>query len=186
MGVFVDDWSSVRISCTDIHGNADGDWVFPFADLLGKDGNICADPLFCDPDSGDFTLAGSSPCLPGAHPDCGLMGAHGVGCEAPSAVPRGQILTSGVQLDPGYPNPFNPLTTIRFRLASAGPTQVGVFDMRGRLLKTLVGQSLPAGDHTVSWNGRDGLGRPVSSGVYFVRLLTPGGEELNRKIMLAK
>jgi hypothetical protein len=84
------------------------------------------------------------------------------------------------------PNPFNPLTTLRFRIPTAGSTQLGVFDLHGRLVKSLVRDQLPAGEHTVSWNGRDALGRPVSSGVYFVRLLTPGGEELSRKLLLAK
>ena len=84
------------------------------------------------------------------------------------------------------PNPFNPLTTLRFRLPAAGATQVGVFDLHGRLIKSLVRDDLPAGDHAVTWNGRDALGRPVASGVYFVRLLTPDGDELHRKLLLAK
>jgi hypothetical protein len=84
------------------------------------------------------------------------------------------------------PNPFNPLTTLRFRLPTAGATQLGVFDLHGRLIKSLVRENLPAGDHAVTWNGRDALGRPVASGVYFVRLSTPAGEELSRKLLLAK
>ncbi|MBD3222476.1 hypothetical protein GF314_14670 [bacterium] len=84
------------------------------------------------------------------------------------------------------PNPFNPLTTLRFRLASDGATQLGVFDLHGRLVRSLVRDVLPAGEHTVTWNGRDALGRPVSSGVYFVRMLTAGGEQLSRKLLLAR
>ncbi|MEZ4386256.1 MAG: M14 family zinc carboxypeptidase [Candidatus Krumholzibacteriia bacterium] len=84
------------------------------------------------------------------------------------------------------PNPFNPLTSVRFRLAAGGATQMGVFDLRGRLVKSLVREVLPAGEHAVRWNGRDALGRPVASGVYFVRLLTPEGQELSRKLLLAR
>ncbi len=84
------------------------------------------------------------------------------------------------------PNPFNPLTTLHFRLATDGATQLGVFDLHGRLVRSLVRDILPAGAHTVTWNGRDALGRPVSSGVYFVRMLTPEGEQLSRKLLLAR
>ena len=84
------------------------------------------------------------------------------------------------------PNPFNPLVTLRFRVPVGGATQLGVFDLHGRLVKSLVRENLPAGDHTVTWNGRDALGRPASSGLYFVRLLAPDGNELSRKLVLAK
>ena len=75
--------------CCDIFGNSDGDWGGCIADQEGVNGNISADPEFCHPLSGDFTLCSSSPCLPGNHPDgddCGLIGAFGEGCSGPSAV----------------------------------------------------------------------------------------------------
>jgi hypothetical protein len=77
-------WSaSIAISCSDVYGNAGGDWVGCIAGRLGVDGNFSADPLFCDAEGGDFTLSAESPCLPGNHPDgvdCGLIGAFGQGC----------------------------------------------------------------------------------------------------------
>ncbi len=91
-----------------------------------------------------------------------------------------------VDLAPPVPNPFNPLTNIRFRLPAAGQVQVGIFDLRGRLLKSLVRDALPAGEHVVTWNGLDALGRPVASGTYFCKLRAPDGSELSRKLMLAK
>lgn len=48
------------------------------ADQQGIEGNICADPLFCDPENGDLRLQEDSPCGPGG--DCGLMGAWPIGC----------------------------------------------------------------------------------------------------------
>jgi len=77
--------SSAALSCCDIIGNAGGDWVGCIEDQYGIDGNISADPLFCDPENGDYTLDACSPCLPGNHPhgvDCGLIGALGQGCGA--------------------------------------------------------------------------------------------------------
>ena len=181
----MDEWSSLGITCTDIHGNADGDWVFPLEDLLGQNGNICQDPLFCDPENGDFTLAEGSPCLPGVHPDCGLMGAHGVGCGAPSTVSRGQILTSGVQLGPGYPNPFNPQTTISFTLERSETARVTVFTLDGRPVRLLANRIFPAGKNTASWNGLDNRGKRLPSGSYLIMLQTDS-EVRQSKVTLLK
>jgi hypothetical protein len=70
------------LSCCDIFGNAAGDWVGCIEDQYGIDGNISEDPLFCDPDNGDFTLECTSPCAPFSppNPECDLIGAWPVGC----------------------------------------------------------------------------------------------------------
>lgn len=81
------------ITCTDIFGNAGGDWVGCLADLPGTNGNFSADPLFCDALGNDFRLDIASPCLSGNHPDgadCGLIGAHQGGCGV-SGVPGPDI-----------------------------------------------------------------------------------------------
>ncbi len=70
---------SVDASCTDIYGNQGGDWLPLFADQLGIEGNINEDPLFCDPESGDYSIDASSPCSNLVN-DCGLMGALPVVC----------------------------------------------------------------------------------------------------------
>jgi hypothetical protein len=74
---------SASLLCTNIFGNVGGDWIGCIADQLGQSGNISADPIFCNPALGDFTLQSDSPCLP-EHSGCGLMGALGVGCGATS------------------------------------------------------------------------------------------------------
>ena len=68
-------------SCCDFYGNAGGDWLY-LEDYLGVNGNICADPLFCDPANGDFHLSCHSPCAPFSPPndECDLIGAWPVGC----------------------------------------------------------------------------------------------------------
>ncbi len=90
-----------------------------------------------------------------------------------------------VALGDPYPNPFNPVTTIPFTLA--GPTRVTltIYDALGRKVRTLVDGDRPAGTQAVTWDGRDGAGRPVSSGVYFVELET-GGTVGSRKVVVAK
>ena len=86
------DWITT-ISCMDIFGNDGGDWVGDIAQYFDQDGNISANPLFCDYKSlgycvdsgGTFTLFANSPCAPAHSGSCGLIGAYGVGCE-PSSV----------------------------------------------------------------------------------------------------
>lgn len=70
------------LTCSDIYGNSNGDWVGPIAPQYGVTGNISADPLFCDAENGVFTLSTDSPCARWENPDCGQIGALGVGCEA--------------------------------------------------------------------------------------------------------
>ena len=68
------------LTCCDIYGNAGGDWVGDIADQYGVNGNICEDPLFCDPENGDFTITSDSPCAPDYNPECGLIGAWPAEC----------------------------------------------------------------------------------------------------------
>lgn len=69
---------SPSLSCCDVYGNAEGDYVGPLAGQEGVNGNFSANPLFCDLDGGDLTLHECSPCADA--PGCGLIGAFGVGC----------------------------------------------------------------------------------------------------------
>jgi hypothetical protein len=71
------------LSCCDLFGNDSGDYVYCIADQYGVEGNFSADPLFCDPENGDFRLQADSPCAPGGA--CDLIGADGVGCEETAA-----------------------------------------------------------------------------------------------------
>jgi len=74
------------------------------------------------------------------------------------------------RLFPNVPNPFNPQTALSFSLTRSGPVLLEVFDLRGRLVRTLLDTDLTVGTHTVVWNGRDQTGRSVSSGTYLCRL----------------
>lgn len=86
---------------------------------------------------------------------------------------------------PNAPNPFNPRTEIRFELAKAGQARLNIYDVTGRLVKTLHDGHLEAARHTLTWKGRDNGGRPVASGVYYLRMITAEGVE-HRKMMLVK
>lgn len=69
-----------------------------------------------------------------------------------------------------YPNPFNPETSIAFSVQKDGPVSIRIYSINGRLVRTLKdGEFTPAGSHEVRWNGLDGAGNRVSSGLYFVK-----------------
>ena len=70
------------------------------------------------------------------------------------------------------PNPFNPSTAISFSLPQASKVQLNVYDLRGRLIRNLLQEYRDAGEISVTWNGRDQAGLKVSSGTYFVRMIS--------------
>jgi PA domain len=90
----------------------------------------------------------------------------------------------GTMLAGNYPNPFNPSTTIAFRIGADGPVNLSVFDAAGRLVRTLLDENLVANEYTATWNGRDDTGRGVGSGVYFARLVADGRMESRRMVLL--
>jgi hypothetical protein len=83
-----------------------------------------------------------------------------------------------------FPNPFNPETTIRFGLPEPVHARLLVYDVGGRLVRTLVQKTLPAGMHRVIWDGRDLDGRRVTSGVYFYRLEAGAFVQVKRMVLL--
>jgi hypothetical protein len=83
------------------------------------------------------------------------------------------------------PNPFNPSTTIRFVVEEAGFTQLAVYDVLGRRVRTLVSGVVPAGEHEVVWSGRDDSGGRVASGVYLCHMRSNGFVD-TRKVVLLK
>jgi hypothetical protein len=103
----------------------------------------------------------------------GLAGAAG----APPAIALAQ----------SWPNPMRPSTTISYRLDAAGPVTLRVYDVAGRLVRTLVERETRAAStlHRVAWNGRDESGRVVPSGVYFYRLETPR-ESVARRLVVVR
>ena len=81
---------------------------------------------------------------------------------------------SGGALGRAVPNPFRPETTIPFRLEETAQVRIDIWDVSGRLVRRLVDEALPGGDHKAVWNGRDDAGRTLAAGTYFYRM-TLGG-----------
>ena len=83
------------------------------------------------------------------------------------------------------PNPFNPSTTIRYRLSEEGPVSLVIFDLHGHRVRTLLQSTVDAGDHQVFWRGIDEVGRSVAAGVYFAQMMM-AGEVSTHKLTLVK
>lgn len=83
------------------------------------------------------------------------------------------------------PNPFNPATKIRFAAPAAGRIAVRIYNVRGELVKTLLDGEVAAGEHALVWDGTDGRGATVSSGVYLYEV-TGFGQREARKMALLK
>ena len=81
-----------------------------------------------------------------------------------------QQQTLSLGIFPPLPNPARAGTQIRFQIPDPRPVEVRVYNVRGELVRTLVQRALPAGPHLVDWDTRGESGRPVASGIYFVRV----------------
>ncbi len=84
------------------------------------------------------------------------------------------------------PNPFNPETIISFEIAVPGRVAIRIFDVGGRLIRTLTDRILPAGPHEIRWYGELDSGARASSGVYFYRINYPDGTVSGRKMIMLR
>ena len=82
------------------------------------------------------------------------------------------------------PNPMVRSSTLDFELASPGNTTVRIFDVAGRLMRTLLDEELPSGRHSTAWDGRSNRGEVVASGVYFYQIDGPGGQLVARFVVM--
>jgi hypothetical protein len=82
-----------------------------------------------------------------------------------------------------HPNPFNPITTIRFDLPEARHVNLEVFSLDGRRVATLVNEELRPGRLAVTWDGTDASGHPVASGMYIYRLSAGSFQASNRMVL---
>lgn len=107
------------------------------------------------------------------------------GSEVRSAAAEVTTIAHVFFLRQNYPNPFNPTTTIAFTLPNKQHVALAVFDARGSNVRTLVDGTVEAGETEIRWDGKDGGGKPVSSGVYFYRLQA-GTRVQTRKLVLIR
>jgi len=87
-------------------------------------------------------------------------------------------------LSQNYPNPFNPQTTIAFSIKDRGAVSLKVYNVAGELVRTLANEDRAAGSYTLVWDGRNDAGSPVSSGVYFYKLVTNNFSQTKKMVLL--
>jgi hypothetical protein len=102
-----------------------------------------------------------------------------------SLIAASSEIPTSFSLGANYPNPFNPTTKFVVAVPKAAQVDIVVYDILGRKVRTLLNEETIAGYHTVEWNGQSEDGAQVTSGVYFVRMVS---EKFNavRKIMMVK
>jgi len=103
-----------------------------------------------------------------------------IGEPSASPVPAARVRLSAV------PNPFNPRTELHFRFAEPARVRLEVFDVSGRRIDTIYEGWAPSGPFRHSWDGRDGRGRLLASGVYLARLTTPSGIHAVTRMVLVR
>ncbi|MBD3347670.1 MAG: hypothetical protein GF400_00560 [Candidatus Eisenbacteria bacterium] len=162
-------------------GNVDGD-------SLGgaHHDNLFTNPLFCDLAAGNLRVDVNSPCLPDHNPWGEQVGAWGAGCsgtgiDEPDEEPG--VATSLALAC--APNPVGGETELVFTLPEPSREMIlSIYRLDGRLVRTVLRGPSPSGRSRVSWDGTDGAGRRVSSGVYFARLATEHGAAEAKLVLL--
>ena len=94
-------------------------------------------------------------------------------------------IPSTFSLSQNYPNPFNPVTKLDYNLPLRSKVNISIYNVLGQEIKILVNGVKEYGYHTITWNGKDDLGREMASGVYFARI-TSHGFTKTRKMLLVK
>lgn len=98
--------------------------------------------------------------------------------------PDGKPVPKDYTLSQNYPNPFNVRTLIQFNLRRSGKIELSIFNLRGERVKTLLDTFTTAGIHRLDWDGTDGVGRVLPSGVYIYRLKATDFSEAKKMILL--
>ena len=149
--------------------NGNRTWVVPFTQAAG--GLFTAIDTAAEGDEVTYTLM--------------VAGPDGIETVTGEQNVRPEVPTPSLVLQGAFPNPFNPETKISFRVGASQHVELTVYDMSGRLVGVLADQVFPAGDHEVSWNGRDLNGARVPSGTYLARVVSDQDVQ-TAKIMMVK
>jgi len=170
-----------------------------YSDIQGGwegEGNINVDPLFVDPENGDYHLTEYSPCIDAGNPNSPFdpdgtiadIGAfyydQGTGVDEEDI----QSSINNIQLS-NYPNPFNPTTTISFSLntENSEDTEIAIYNIKSQKVKSFpINQLTNSQVNQIVWNGDDENGKPVSSGLYLYKLTVNGKTKSSKKCLLLK
>jgi len=200
--------SHIYLDYNSVRGGTDGIITGPNCFVEYGTTNINGNPEFYSLHSENrffAQLTASSPCINAANPDTiGLallpydlagnhrvwdgridMGCFEYGSESYVSVDDPELpVLDKLMLKQNYPNPFNPTTTIAYSLPEASNVQLDIYNIKGQLVKSLVNAEMPAGMHSVVWDGRDMNNQAVASGVYFYRVSSPKNTQTKRMLLM--
>jgi hypothetical protein len=115
----------------------------------------------------------------------GTTGSTGYFGLTPGGTATGVVDGSKNELSHAYPNPFNPVTKIAYSVKEAGPVTIQVYNVAGKVVRTLLDTEVEAGTSGyVVWDGTGESGQKCASGVYFYRIAAPGFSTSRKMIML--
>ena len=145
------------------------------------DPNIAGDSLASDPDA-------QNRIIPVQENDNGFSGTFDISLDVESVIDIDEPwmpVPENFALYPAFPNPFNAITEIRFNIGVDCHASLEVFNLNGKHVKELMEVFIKAGEHQVVWNGKDGSGNPVPSGLYVIRFDTAHFSDY-QKVLLVK
>ncbi|MBN1293203.1 MAG: T9SS type A sorting domain-containing protein [Candidatus Latescibacteria bacterium] len=117
--------------------------------------------------------------------DGGVFGYNYDSSDYATSIETSDTIPSSTEIFRNFPNPFNSETTIEFTLPNSDFVNMVVYNIAGQKVRTLVYDTISAGKHRVRWNGRNDLGVSLSSGVFFINLITVN-TNLSQRIMYVK
>jgi hypothetical protein len=102
-------------------------------------------------------------------------------------VTKNNLASSNVAMISNSPNPFNPVTKIRFAVSKTGTYSLRIYNVQGALVKSLASQRYDVGTHEATWDGRTNTGGKAASGVYYAKIAgTDGGDASTLRLVMAK
>ena len=132
-----------------------------------------------------FRVRAASPDPQARVPEMVLLDVDGATRAPDLTSARLSLVPDQLVLKHNYPNPFNPITTIRYGITEDAPVSIVIYNILGQQVAQLVNERKPAGFYTIAWNGRDTQGRTLASGVYIYRIQV-GKIARVQKMMLLK
>jgi hypothetical protein len=143
-------------------------------------GSVCVSG---DGEAGTVAGSGSVVCVGVAHPF--RLQVFPAQCDGPpTGTGREQLGVSGASLRV-YPNPFRDRSLVSFETTRSGPVRVEIFDVAGRLVRTLIDRPLSAGLHSTAWSGAGRDNVQSAPGVYFFRLEAAGQVQTQKVVRVA-
>jgi hypothetical protein len=196
--ILLRDNSAVTVAYSDIQNGIDGISTFNNDTIHWLDGNIKLDPLFVNPNIGDYRLQEGSPCIDAGIQDTFLLLSGYNGIYIPPLPYLGIAPDMGAQefdptvsikntftvinkyeLSQNYPNPFNPITKIRYQVSVAGLVSLRIYNLLGEVVAALVNEEKPAGNYDVEFNANR-----LPSGIYFYRLQASNFVETKKMLLI--